>query len=173
MVEAQPTFRRPRFPWAQFVFCLACLGMAAYTWMRYSYCWQHTPADLGFTQSETMEGAYVRVRGRPAIVGNAEDYKGVYAWEVRLSDGLHSVNVLTPGSNTPVFATETVEYAGRVVRSKWAEVVGPKYLVDGRASRFHAASVAGLVVGMMGVLIFWLHLRQWLGGKRLRDAGTS
>ena len=39
--------------------------------------------------------------------------------------------------------------------------------VDAAGSRWTGASVAGLVVGAMGVLIFGLHLRRWLGVRRL------
>ncbi len=35
--ESTSPFRR--FPWIQLVFCLACLAMTTWTWMRYSYCW--------------------------------------------------------------------------------------------------------------------------------------
>ncbi len=42
--ESASPFRR--FPWIQLVFCLACLTMTAWTWMRYSYAWDLTPAQL-------------------------------------------------------------------------------------------------------------------------------
>jgi hypothetical protein len=42
--EPTPVFRR--FPWIQFVFCLACLSMTAWAWMRYSYAWDMTPDDM-------------------------------------------------------------------------------------------------------------------------------
>ncbi len=32
----------PRFPFIAAALCVACLGAAAWTWMRYSYCW-HMP----------------------------------------------------------------------------------------------------------------------------------
>jgi len=35
-----------RFPWAPALFCAACLAMAAWTWMRYSYCWDILVKDL-------------------------------------------------------------------------------------------------------------------------------
>ena len=43
----------------------------------------------------------------------------------------------------------------------------PSYLsLDTTASRFHGASVAGLVVGAMGVFVFTVALRHWLGERR-------
>jgi hypothetical protein len=42
----------------------------------------------------------------------------------------------------------------------------PPFLVlDATASRFHPASVAGLVVGAMGVFVFSLHLWSYLRGR--------
>jgi hypothetical protein len=45
------------------------------------------------------------------------------------------------------------------------DIIGGGYmhpLVDATASRLHTASVAGLVVGAMGCLVFGLYLRRWL-----------
>ncbi|MHC5054447.1 MAG: hypothetical protein ACYTKD_06995 [Planctomycetota bacterium] len=38
--------------------------------------------------------------------------------------------------------------------------------VDMTASRFHPASVAGIVVGAMGVFVFGLYLRRWVKERR-------
>jgi hypothetical protein len=38
--------------------------------------------------------------------------------------------------------------------------------IDACASRYHAASVAGLVVGAMGSFIFGLYLRRWLRERK-------
>ena len=40
------------------------------------------------------------------------------------------------------------------------------YYVDTTASRFHGASIAGLVVGAMGCFIFGLYLRRWLRERK-------
>jgi hypothetical protein len=37
--------------------------------------------------------------------------------------------------------------------------------LDTNASRFYPASVAGLVVGAMGLFVFGLYLRSWLVAK--------
>ena len=61
----------PGFPWVQLAFCVACLAMTAWTWMRYSYCWDigADQADRSFTKQVWGDGstwAYrmVRVKGR-------------------------------------------------------------------------------------------------------------
>ena len=41
-----------------------------------------------------------------------------------------------------------------------------RYYLDTTASRFHPASVAGLVVGAMGCFIFGLYLRGWLRERK-------
>ena len=38
--------------------------------------------------------------------------------------------------------------------------------IDTTASRFHSASIAGLVVGAMGCFIFGLYLRRWLRERK-------
>lgn len=45
--------------------------------------------------------------------------------------------------------------------------------VDETRSRWTGASVAGLVVGAMGAFIFALHLRRWLGVRRLTATGGT
>ena len=39
-----------------------------------------------------------------------------------------------------------------------------------RASRYHPATIAALVVGAMGVFVFTIALRHWLGERRARTA---
>ena len=41
-----PPSSHARFPWAPALLCAACLGMSAWTWMRYSYCWDISVRDL-------------------------------------------------------------------------------------------------------------------------------
>jgi hypothetical protein len=45
--------------------------------------------------------------------------------------------------------------------------------VDTTASRFHGASIAGLVVGAMGVFVFSVALRHWLGERRRFREGVG
>ena len=36
----------PRFPFVAAALCAGCIGAAASTWMRYSYCWQTSVTEL-------------------------------------------------------------------------------------------------------------------------------
>jgi hypothetical protein len=71
------------------------------------------------------------------------------------------VNVFT---EDPVPVGEKVSLAGRVVFDAPTGYV----CVDATASRLHGASVAGLVVGAMGVFVFSVALRHWLRERRAR-----
>lgn len=55
-------------------------------------------------------------------------------------------------------------FTGRVVIARSG--TWPIWLVDTTASRFHPASIAGLVVGPMGVFVFVVVLRDWLIRRR-------
>ena len=43
----------------------------------------------------------------------------------------------------------------------------------GRAGRFHGASIAGLIVGAFGSLVFALYLRQWLLARKATSAAGT
>ncbi|MHC4250473.1 MAG: hypothetical protein ACYS9X_15200 [Planctomycetota bacterium] len=45
--------------------------------------------------------------------------------------------------------------------------------IDSTASRFHPASVAGLVVAVFGALVFALYLRRWLVERRPEGEPTN
>ena len=63
----------------------------------------------------------------------------------------------------------TVAVKGRVVVGKRHpdDPLAKAFIaVDARRSRFHGASIAGLVVGAMGVFVFTVALRHWLRERR-------
>ncbi len=67
------------------------------------------------------------------------------------------VHVLKP----PEIGKVTV-FEGRVV----PVTIGIGCHIDATASRFHGASIAGLIVGAMGVFVFTVALRHWVGERR-------
>jgi len=165
----------PGFPWVQLVFCIACLSMMAWTWMRYSWVvdttvenlivagwadetsWRHSPTTL------------VRFRGSTHYVGSGSG-DGLRVLSVCSPDARNGqINVLIPNSQytySECFNTRT--YEGRVFyRSVWTESGPRSYTtIDTTAPRLVPPSVAGLVVGVMGVFIFGLYLRRWLRERK-------
>jgi hypothetical protein len=63
-------------------------------------------------------------------------------------------------------------FVGRfsVQRSNYAKLFNMQ--LDTTASRFHGASIAGLVVGAFGSFVFALYLRQWLQERKMAS-GTK
>jgi hypothetical protein len=169
-----------RFPYGQLVFCIACLTMAAWTWMRYSYCWemrgdQAWPSynEEAFLDGSTWVNRMVLVRGRvtyaarwPSEMLPEMQRIGIDppVWEglVALADSRHPYlmgvicsDMITKGENG-VFVGRIGDYFAGTGR----------WYVYTTASRFHGASVAGLVVGAMGCFIFSLYLRRWVKERR-------
>ena len=176
--EPTPVFRR--FPWVQLVFCLACLGMATWTWMRYSYCWSMSQ-DYVFQHSTTIEkkawphGAFVVVRGtrlaggvqarvayEPNVCVDRAD------WEMGCWFNLLPLDL----EGSEPFVLEEVSVVGRVDEEGACMTrhigslayMNPRILLG--ASRLTGASVAGLVVGAMGCFILGLYLRGWLRERK-------
>ena len=119
----------PRFPYVAALLCVACVGAAAWTWVRYSYCWDlDLSIPWGPGAEKRFSGAYVRT---------------YYDAAVR-TGRLHVNNV----------------------SDDWLPPNTYEVFVDEDASRLHGASVAGLVVGAMGVFVFAVALRHWLRERR-------
>ena len=164
-----------RFPWLQLAFCIACLAMTAWTWMRYSYAWEVTPEDfwkkdlveingrlVPQTPDGTYDGRYVRLHG---IV--SDNGTGIaYGWLPRTQafGEWGYVNIELPGKDSLAqYMDRSGSVYGRLCSG--AGVAGWP-TVDMNASRFHGASIAGLVVGAMGCLIFGLYLSRWLRERK-------
>jgi len=142
-----------RFPWAPALLCAASLAMAGWTWMRYSYAWSVTPGKLqhpgtveGYEQAHWYFGRYARLHGKR---DPSPQYAGEYA--VYGDGGIVRVR----GRRADLYHAAVV-VVGRVDAGKWAP-----YL-DTTASRWHPASVAGLVVAAFGTFVFGLYLRRWV-----------
>jgi len=116
---------------------------------------------------------YVRVQGRVGFVWhepelvNRREAKTHDGWLVRLSDGSAGINVLLSNlPEGPQGEAGVVTFRGRLdltAASSWAmQPLG----LDATAGRWHAASVGGLVVGAMWMLVFGLYLRSWLRARK-------
>ena len=158
VTESEPTPVFRRFPWIQLVFCLACLSVAAWVWMRYSYAW-----DVTNIPSDTWgEGLYVECSGERLVLAEhfRSDFIAGGADGTRPLAFLHCnlSGVLFVGRVKGRAITDYDEYTVRFVR--------PVPFLDTTASRLHPASVSGLVVGAMGCFIFGLYLRRWLRERK-------
>ncbi|MHC5053108.1 MAG: hypothetical protein ACYTKD_00145 [Planctomycetota bacterium] len=170
--------RRPgaRFPLAAALFCAACVGMAAWLWMRYSYCWDVTPAQLNarvghwiLGDESPVENHYVRIHGVPekgpwtirpgrdaCIFVRFNRPDNGCAFDVAFEDGGK-----VPGTGRVQSVRGRIDAQRRIVLRPGDDRLG-LFVVDTMASRFTGESVAGLVVGAMGCLIFTLYLRRWI-----------
>ncbi|MHC4503898.1 MAG: hypothetical protein ACYTFI_11385 [Planctomycetota bacterium] len=82
--------------------------------------------------------------------------------------------ILLGEGNVPAVGEDAkCEYRGRLYPA-YAEDKDIYLGLDMRRSRLHPASIAGLVVGAMGVFVFGAALRHWLGERRrFADPGTG
>ena len=167
MTNAEPTPVFRRFPSVQLVFCLACLGMTVWTWMRYSYAWDVTPDELWELKRQwhragryPAEELYVQVPGTLRTWDDGSETLG----HLDQSDG--AIQVFRRDETPLPGTTLRVVLKGRLSN---IDEFGGGYMcpvVDATASRFHPASIAGLVVGAMGCFIFGLYLRRWLVDRK-------
>jgi hypothetical protein len=81
------TARPPRFPYVAALLCAACIGAAAWTWMRYSYCWTIAIDDLyvmppegtEYHANERLSQRYVRLPS-----GSWVEWAGEQRFETRI-----------------------------------------------------------------------------------------
>ncbi len=172
-----------------FFFAYNWARMAAWTWMRFSHAWEVTPDEMTPVIAH-LEG-YVQLRAaKPAAI--VEDRSLLLVGSQGLQTGGCIVRLPKPVATSGrwrqvshsfgnLLVTEVENgsaqesYTGRFVSFQVPSKVSQRrvyatfYGVDTTASRVHGASIAGLVVGAMGVFVFSVALRHWLwerGGFR-------
>ncbi len=180
MTDTSP-FRR--FPWVQLVFCVACLSMAAWTWMRYSYAWDvdiRLFQDSGASHPKNeprFADRYVRIVGLDEVKKlwspNGPRGSALLCYAVaddyltgRLSVEYGSGHPLDRPTTDSTQHLQLKELVGRFRRYEYVSLGKKFFTLDAAASRFHPASIAGLVVGAMGCFIFGLYLRGWLRERK-------
>ncbi len=167
----------PKFPYVAAALCAACVGAAAWTWMRYSYCWSATVRDvqcafLGrpLVGSSWPSGRYVCLRGLLQEGPGSKMHRrnGLRMYRVAAADV--ECDVVLPQSAEGRWQRESL-FVGRV-RAVSTVPDGSYYLqstamaLDATVGRWHGASITGLVVGAMGVFVFAVYLRHWLRERR-------
>jgi hypothetical protein len=187
--SAEPAPAFARFPWIQLVFCVACLSMVAWTWMRFSYAHNITtsalettelstepvePISFLLTQKEDGSEEKVFILPNISLIGH---YVELHA------DGSGSLpaTAMIKMESSPGFVHTTqlrrgTLTKGRVIWIRFNPPVNPCWGdspygkpclgINTLASRFHGASIAGLVIGVMGCFIFGLYLRSWLRERK-------
>jgi len=178
-----------RFPYVQLAFCLACLTVTAWTWMTYSHAWRATSADFEACEAlgllDSWCDRYVRldepVEVHPLLVlemrtvltmfGNGRF--SAYAVVKLPYDPLQRAPLkpalarVVGDDSPPAPAPEPNDTLPHLYGRVGMGDFGPgRITIDGRVSRFHPASIAGIVVGAMGVFIFGLYLRRWAKERR-------
>ncbi len=134
--------------------------------MRYSYVWDTDATALNqpwrghakHADGAWPDDAYVSFSGKVYGRFRRKETSIVY-----IRDGDEFVNVTMWDAHAPPTGSEATIF-GRV-KPHLHEHVSTS-AVDTTASRFHGASIAGLVVGAMGVFVFTVGLRHWLGERR-------
>ncbi len=175
----------PRFPFVAALLCAACIGLATWTWMRYSYCWTLTrglPSSFLLGRRFPLD-AYVRIEGTPGAcdmfgLSPPTDSRRGGVMLVRMGkrvygDGTvgYTAKVRVFGAGAPP-SSELLVLSGRLTDST---IVHGENGADHQADadlntslrRFHPASIAGLAVGAMGVFVFAVALRAWLRERRV------
>jgi len=157
----------PRFPYVAALLCAACLGAAVWLWMEYSYVWDVTPHDIVAGTPPSGQGGwvgcFVSVRCRARTINPAGTRIFLWWTDSSISErhgGVFPIEVIT---GLDPRADQQTEWTGRIVHQT------DNYLflaVDTTRSRFTGASIAGLVVGAMGVFVFTVALRHWLNERR-------
>jgi hypothetical protein len=189
-----------RFPWLQVVFCLACLMMTGYTWMRYSCAREVHVGELmalGETHVFRLDGRR-SVDGKPRtdhsvnlqprhvrpwlerliVLRGTLEYSHIHAaiatesdrqlmaWVLRDGEKSLLLNACVYEDSSPPELLATGCYGRLSVAYFPSEPPDEQLYFDTTTSRFHPASVAGIVVGLMGCFIFGLYFRRWLRERK-------
>jgi hypothetical protein len=177
----------PRFPYVGALLCAACIGASVWAWMRYSYAWEVTPEEIDIHSpleevfDHALIGQYIQLSDAPGGCPVPE-FSHVLIDEGRDS-GRPACVYAVPGNANPggmpwAYVVLPVGAGGSARQPFKGRVCVATFMVgtrehtfdtlaaDTTASRWHGASIAGLVVGAMGVFVFTAALRHWLGECR-------
>jgi len=127
-----------------------------------------------------LRDRYVRVKGRAGFrssMSSVQHDDGTMSQRVNrtvwVTDGTGSVRMLISSPlDVPYREGEYATFHGKLIPDVWrwwenlSETSMKPFALDISASRWHAASVGGLVVGAMGLFVFGLYLRSWLRARR-------
>ncbi|MHC4198595.1 MAG: hypothetical protein ACYSU0_01190 [Planctomycetota bacterium] len=110
----------------------------------------------------TMKGTYFSDSS-----SGAEDF---YIFDHDVAMGLWNTELLSPPPGSPAQRARVALRGRLLLRNQYGM---NKLVLDPNASRFHGASIAGIVVGAMGVFVFSVALRHWLEQRTKFQADTT
>jgi hypothetical protein len=116
-------------------------------------------------------GAHVAVIGRPGEASSAGHEK-VWIHVHETDKGFFSQRLFA-GRLTSFAGPDKNFIVSLISGVVMAEPPYHFYVIDTTESRWHGASIAGLVVGAMGVFVFTVALRHWLNQRRAAHVETS
>ena len=158
--------------------CLVCLSITGWTWMRFSYCHyfdiEHI-ADMPLKEGFWPDRAYVRVTG----LAGPDNWPADSECKASMLDCGYIVNesylryrvfVTARGSSIEPDGEDNGVHGRLYLEEHAFESIwggGEEILIDLRTnhSRWHAASIVGLIFGAIGIGVFALALREWLRGS--------
>jgi hypothetical protein len=120
--------------------------------MRFSYAWEMRIHDI---LPCTPDNLLVQVPGHVRLTPNGSPYLSDTRWEVE--DNIAVEGTLGEWEGRRILRA-------RYIRPRPRDDIHPHLYIGG--SRLHGASIAGLVVGAMGVFIFGLYFREWLRARK-------
>jgi hypothetical protein len=154
--------------------------------MRYSYAWAVTVGELRellpMSLTRWPYGAFVRVRGR--ILDKDYEVDGTWldvgAKRYPVSNALlltfrdasdgHHAKVLVSKRWVGTRCEQDSSFTGRLGGLPWtAFEPADNMTIDATSPRLVPQSIAGLVVGAMGLFVFAAALRHWLERRRMLD----
>jgi len=129
---------------------------------------QHAPSPDDASRSH---GRYVKMSGNLTVLTRYSVWgpPEVGVWAVEFHMAKAHVPVTVTAREPLADVSGRFEKRGRLhYEPTFASPHSPAWAIflDATASRFHPASIAGLVVGAMGVFVFTVALRHWLGERR-------
>ena len=177
MTEADAP-RRPRFPWVALALCLASVGAAAWTWMRYSFAWDTTLADIENNAPAGRQGrwpdlAYVQFEAVMGCFCFVDSGSAIAQCTIRDPGSKLAAAILSlphAGSRPLPQPGAQITCRGRIHCSE-VPIMGMASVrklieVDAIGGRFTGASIAGLVVGAWGAFVFTSALIHWRTRRR-------
>ena len=155
-----------RFPYVAALLCAACAGAAG--WLCVEQCLRTDIDSVVSPPSWRLTiGRYVRIKGVVKRLWDDDEQLGIRRLLIEIEGRqIGEMLVILPWRSVPPPVGKAVVFSGRAYHLAQGYFRVVLYADEGR---FTGASIAGLVVGAMGVFVFGAALRHWLERRRSPD----